>query len=244
MGRVEIKTTNGNNELWEPSGVKQEQHEGSFVRFRTISVTANREPKRQFCVYRFAVDESFSAAALVVVEHEQSPHELKVCLPHEDAPRIYRDYPLLSSAFLPVNLVIDGKFEPDQERGRVLMDDESKTLFEKAFASAVVAVQYGIRKKWKDAHWLAKATNLGKGSMPNRLEEKKWWTQQLHKFAQRLAGVSIVQCQPKFLPAIADARENAHFIAPRLLDLSDLNETTVERMWPLWLMQSLEFDPL
>jgi hypothetical protein len=48
------------------------------------------------------------------------------------APRVYREYPLRGSGFLPIAFILDGKFEPDQERSRLLMGDEDKRLVQEA----------------------------------------------------------------------------------------------------------------
>lgn len=39
-----------------------------------------------------------------------------------------------ASGFVPVNFVVDGKFDPDQERIKLLMSDEDKELLEDASA--------------------------------------------------------------------------------------------------------------
>ena len=198
---------------------------------RTITVTREHLPCRELRVYRFTAAQDAPAAALVLVE--QTPRGLKVCLPDNDAPRVFREYPLRSSGFLPVNFTLDGKFDPEQERGGLLMSANDKALLEQAFSAGLVAVRYAIGQKWKDAHWLAHATRPRTGFDATNTEETEWWTGQLREFARQLAVTPIVECVTQFLPAFADEGAYADFIAPRLLEVSEAPETSVERLWPL-----------
>ena len=137
------------------------------------------------------------------------------------------------SGFVPINFVFDGKFDPDQERIRLLMSDDDKALLESAFAAGIVAVKYAFSKGWEDAHLLARSSTPKAAFDPANAEEKKWWTKQLAGFAQQLAELSIVDCTPQLLPAITSDGPYADFVIPRLLPESAADETTVDRLWPL-----------
>lgn len=145
---------------------------------------------------------------------------------------MFREYPLRSSGFLPFNFVLDGKFDPDQERGGLLMSPNDKHLLEQAFSAGIIAVQYAIKKKWRDAHWLAYAACPKSGFDTTNTKEIKWWTGQLREFARRLAATPIVECETQFLPASGD-EPYADFVVPRLLNNSATDETSVYRLWPL-----------
>jgi len=225
-----VKLQDGNTETWIPSEVERMPIEdGDLVR-RSISVTRGSSPPRELCIYRFSVTDA-SAVALVLVEHTEDG--LKVCLPETNAPRVFREYPLRDSGFLPINLILNGKFDLDQERRRLLMSDKDKRLLEQALSAAVLAVRYAIDHRWEDAHWLAVAerpTDVFEGSNP---EETGWWKEHLAQVAGRIARSPVVDSETGFLPAVTDEGTSADFIIPRLLDADGSDETTVERLWPL-----------
>ena len=231
LGHVELRNAD-ESETWEPSEAEQMAIENGYLERRVISVTGSEFPQREFCVYRFAAAPGASAVALVLVE--QTPNGFRVCLPERDAPRVFREYPLRSSGFVPVNFILDGKFDPDQERSCLLMSPNDRTLLEQALSAAVVGVQYAIGQKWRDAHWLARTWLPTTAFDTTSAEEKDWWAEHLAAFAKRLAAIPIVDCGSQFLPAaVTDEGAYADFIIPRLLEAPGPNETSVARLWPL-----------
>ena len=231
LGDVEIQTDEGELQTWQPSEPHQIDIEGGYAEYRAIAVTGADVPSRELRVYRFTKATDATAVALVVTE--QTSNGLRVCLPERDAPRVFREYPLRSSGFVPVNFVLDGKFDPDQERSGLLMSPNDRNLLEEALLAAVVAARYAIDHGWTDAHWLARTSCPSAGFNITDTEEKDWWTEHLATFAQRLSGLPIVKCESQFLPALTDDGEYADFICPRLLAAPGADETSVDRMWPL-----------
>ena len=232
LGRVELRNPDGETETWLPSeDVDQVSIYGGSVTTRAITVEG-KQP-RALRVYRFATAPNASAAAIILVE--QTPGGPRVCCPGPDAPRVFRDYPIRSSGFLPVNLVLDGKFEVDQERDALLMSDAiDKPLLEDALSAAVVAVRYAINQKWEGAHWLAETMRPRAGFRAESSEETDWWTGQLRDFAKRLSIEPLVECENEMLPAVSESgTEHATFVVPRLLGGSTNHETTFERLTPL-----------
>ena len=233
LGRVEFLNENDATEIWNPAGAIERTVENGCVEERTIEVSKGGIVRAELSVFRFMSDEQGSASALVLLE--RSTEGWGVVLPSRNAPRIYREYPLSETGFIPLNFVLDGKFTPDQERGRLLSnDEENKKLINEAFASAVMAVEYAFAYKWTDAHLLAKAHTLATGFDARYETEKDWWHEQVKSFAEQVAKLPIVECSSRTLPAISHTGgAYADFIVPRLqIDSSD-DETTVERMWPL-----------
>jgi hypothetical protein len=231
LGRVELTSPDGSKETWSPSSVVEEALENGYAQYRTIDVVRGADEYVPVRVYRFMTAKNSAAAALVLVEQDGDGWE--VLLPDDEAPRIYREYPLRGSGFVPVNFIFDGKFDPDQERIRLLMSDADKKLLEDAFAAGVVAAKHAFSEGWKDAHLLARASTPEATFDPTNAEEKKWWTKQLAAFAEALAGLPIVDCTSQSLPAITPDGFYADFVVPRLLPESKTDETTVERLWPL-----------
>ena len=233
LGRVEVWTTKDHLQVWEPSEIRQTVIEGGFMESRRIVVTGNDLPKHELRVYRFAEAEDASAAALVLVE--QKPHGLRVCLPEDDAPRVFREYPLRASAFVPVNFILDGKFDPEQERSGPVDEPQRQSV-----AKAGVVSGCGCRTACNRSEMGGSTLACTRGAPQHWVRchrtapEKEWWIEQLAAFAQQLAVVPIVDCGSEFLPAVTNEDEPyADFIVPRLLEAPGGDETRVERLWPL-----------
>ena len=232
LGRTELRNGEDDKEVWTPTEVTAQTLEDGYVEERSLQIHQNGTDRPEIRVFRFMTNEQGLASVIVLVE--RTSEGWKVVPPEPNACRIYREYPLSGSGFLPTNFILDGKFEPDQERSRLLMGDEDKSLLEEAFAAAVVAVKYAFANRWKDAHLLAVAHEPTRGFDTANVPEKGWWHGVLASFARRVAELPIVECSSRMLPAIAENGPFADFIVPRLLTESSDNETTVERMWPLF----------
>jgi hypothetical protein len=211
--------------------VVEEPVEGGYLGYRTIDVERDRISSPKMRVYRFTTAEESGAAALVLTKESEDGQ--KVLLPDDEAPRIYREYPLGGSGFVPINFVFDGKFDPSQERIKLLMSNEDKDLLEDAFAAGRVGAKHALSEGWKDAYLLVRASKPKTAFDPTNEKEKTWWTKQLASFAQNLAALPIVDCTSQLLPATSPGSPCANFVVPRLLPSSIMDETTVERLWPL-----------
>lgn len=231
LGRVELEIDQDNTEIWIAGESRRQPVEGGYVEHRSLRVECNGSALPEIRVFRFMTKEGAAASALLLVEKVEDRWTVR--LPESDAPRVFREYPLRGSGFLPISFVLDGKFDPDQERRRLLMSDKDKELLKDAFAAAVVAVKYAFEQKWEGSHLLARACRPTTTFDPADAEEKQWWTDQLAAFAERLARLHIVECTSQVLPAISSEGPYADFVIPRLLPNSAVDETTVERMWPL-----------
>jgi hypothetical protein len=231
LGPFRIEGHEGKAEVWTPGEIKIEQIEGGYIEYRSLFVKRNGTDAPELRVLRFTTNENAAASALVLVE--QMEGNLKVLLPGAGEPRIYREYPLRGSGFLPISFVFDGKFEPDQERSKLLMKDVDKEMLEDAFAAAVAGTKHAIDQRWRDAHWLARANKSLAAFDPTNPEERDWWNDQQAAFAARVAKLPVIECKSRFLPAITSEDWYAYFVIPRLLDDSGEDETSVERLWPL-----------
>jgi hypothetical protein len=230
LGQIEFTEADGSTEVWTPGEVIEEILVDGYAQYRTIEVERDGTACASRRVYRFTTAEDSAPAALVLIEKSEDGWE--VLLPEDEAPRIYREYPLRGSGFVPVNFVFDGKFDPDQERNKLLMSHDDKALLEGAFAAGVIAVKHAFSEAWTDAHLLARASAPATAFDPTNPDEKTWWTKQLAGFAQALAALPIVDCTFQSLPAISEDFY-ADFVIPRLLPNSNTDETTVARLWPL-----------
>lgn len=231
LGRVELRNGEEDTEVWVPSVVTARAFEGGYVEERSLQIRQNGSDSPEIRILRFMTSEQGLASALVLTKH--TDEGWKVVLPEGNVPRVYREYPLSGSGFIPTNFFLDGKFQPDKDRSRLLLGNEDKSLVEEALAAAVLAVKYAFAKKWEDAHLLAWARAPTTGFDSANVAEREWWHGQLASFATRVAELPIVECSSRMLPAITEDGAYADFIVPRLLTESSDDETTVERMWPL-----------
>jgi hypothetical protein len=232
LGQVTIQSHDGEIETWTPSPVGSKKVEEGVVYHRNVSIRRGGGTKPvKIRVLRFMTRANAHAAALVVLRKETSGWQ--VIIPDPDRPRIYREYPLWGSEFLPVNFVLDGKFDPDQERSRLLMSDDDRRLVEESLSAAVVGVSKAVAERWRDAHLLARASVPKSGFDPTNAEEKQWWTSQMASFATRLAALPIVDTGDRMLRAAPGEGPFADFVAARLSTASPSDETTVDRLWPL-----------
>jgi hypothetical protein len=231
LGRVTFEEVDGTKEVWTPGAVRNRSIDAGQVEYREIHVQRNGVSLTNMIAYRFTNEARATAAALVLVE--KSAEKWRIRLPDQQAPRIYREYPLRGSGFLPINFILDGKFDPDQERIKLSMGNDDRGLLEAAFDAAVVAVKYAFKERWQDAHLLAWADKPNGTFDPTNANEKEWWVKQLASFAECLAGLPIVESISQSYPAIDGEGPSADFVIPRLLPDSPADETTVDRLWPL-----------
>jgi len=234
LGQVTITTDEGDTEIWMPGEMQEEPLEGGRVQFRSVAVVHNNIPLPLLRVLKFTIQQQDSGSALIRTEQTDGD-DWKVLIPSDNEPRIYREYPLRGSSFIPTNFIFDGKFKPDQERSRLLMEDGDKEILVQAFGAAVIGTKYAIEQRWQNAHWLASASSSTTSFDSTNQEEKDWWNHQLTVFAQQLARLPIVETSSRFLPAVTDESDDWYvdFVIPRLLDDSLEDETTVRRLWPL-----------
>ena len=231
LGRVELQNKEDDTEIWTPTDVTDLAFEDGYVEERSLQIHRNGTHCPEIRVFKFMTSEQGLSSALVLIE--RTAEGWRVVPPGLNVNRVYREYPLSGSGFLPTNFILDGKFEPDQERRRLLMGDEDKRLLEDAFAAAVVAVKYAFANNWEDAHLLVQTHEPTTAFDTTNAAERDWWYGQLASFAQRAAELPIVECSSRMLPAITKDGAYADFIVPSLSTESSENETTVERMWPL-----------
>ena len=231
LGRVELHTEKEATEVWEPTEVAAQTLDDGYVEDRSLHIQQDGIAPSKVRVFRFMTSKHASASVLVLVEC--TAKGWKVVPPGPNASRVYREYPLRAAGFLPTNFILDGKFDPDQERNRLLMSDKDKKLVADAFSAAVIAVKFAFDSKWEDAHLLVQVSEPATAFDAADTEEKEWWFKQLASLVGRVAELPIVECSSQMLPAIGPDGDSADFVIPSISAGSNDKETTVERMWPL-----------
>jgi hypothetical protein len=112
LGHVTLQSHDGGLEEWTPTPVDSSKLPTGVVYHRDVIVrTGENANLLELRILRFMTRPDAHAAALVLLRKESAGWQ--VLIPEQDRPRIYREYPLRGSGFLPVNLILDGKFDPD-----------------------------------------------------------------------------------------------------------------------------------
>lgn len=228
LGEVRLRGADGQEELWRPGPVVViDERDGLYRQHRDIEVR-DSERRTTYRVIRFSLDEQ-SAALVLLVEDGDT---WRVVPLEPEQPRVYRQYPLRLSTFLPTTFVIDGRFEPDQERAKVLMTDKDRAALDSAFQAAARGVAEVVEAGHVGPELLGFARRVEGGFESEDSTETDYWNNALRDFAAEVAKVEIVRSRDRSLPATGGERV-ADFIVPRFTLTSLTDETTMERLHPL-----------
>jgi len=155
-----------------------------------------------------------SSSILLILRQSEGGWEVKI--PPEKMPRIFVQFPISGTESLPMNVLLNGDFEPSQERSAIQFNKSREELSD-ALKSLPSLISYGQDKSWKGIHRLA---YIRKPEQPigsdNADREISWWTDQLGHVATKMAKLPIVETKEGLLPATADSTEaTAYFVYPR-----------------------------
>lgn len=233
LGRTEFAISPNDSEVWEPTDSIQTSFDGNVVISRSLSVIKNGAPAGSLNVYRIQSSTDAKSAALMVTHRVGS--ETLIETPHEDLPRIFREYPVAGATFIPSNIIFDGKFELDEERQKVQMHSANRELIADGISAATAAVKFAVSNQWKGIHKLCRVAPPTSSFEPENREEQKWWKEELRRFALTLSKQAVVETESSsgFIPADTDADPHAHFPIPCLLSSAESDEFTVDEMWPV-----------
>jgi hypothetical protein len=121
------------------------------------------------------------------------------------------------SDFLPINAVIDGRFDLRQERDRVLMKDNDKEQIAEALGLLPTLVQLALHEDWVEGHKLARV-GMPDMAFGEKLDEQEdlrdWWRDKLSNVAQTMAQMPIIQTSAGLMKASGVA-PRATFVMPR-----------------------------
>lgn len=232
LGRVRLRLANQTCETWEAGDLTETRRSNAVVKERTVKVSERGLDLRVVSVT------SPEGATSALVALERATAGWRVMLPGIGFPRVFCRYPIRTSHFLPVNVVLDARFDVDQERRKVLLGkEEAKTLFRAALTTVVPLVELACEERWELRHHLALVAP-SPGSFSDEGTEREWLNAELTALATCFARRNVVETPYGSGPAIrrADGDDGdwcAHFIVPRLSKKSDSDETTIDRVWSL-----------
>jgi hypothetical protein len=231
LGAVTVRDDAGGWWRFEPEDSVGRDILGLHLRTRQFRLTTDDAPPRLLsAVLLRRVAESRSG---VVVVKEQVDGHWQVNVPSEDFPRIFCRFPVRASDFLPINVVVDGRFDLRQERDRVLMKDGDKEQMADALRLLPALVLIGFADKWRGGHRLARV------GMPDQAFGEKfaepddlrdWWRSALGQVAEAMALLPIVETPSGPLMATGSS-PIATFVVPRFLLEEQKNALDFDDVW-------------
>jgi len=228
LRRVHIEMDDDPAEVWEAE-VATMRHEHGAVVYRRDSLWRRGTEAMEYRSVRVSMTSAASTSAIAVLVRNDSTWRLSA--PDVDFPRAFCRYPIRSSAFLPINAILDAPFDLDQERRRILLDNEAARI---AFRSAVTAVVPLVRiafdEGWEGRHWLARAApSPSSFADKDDAQETAWITAEIRFLADQLSKLPLVTTRQGVRPAVEND-DNEWFA-----DFVDVTKdsTSMLRLWPL-----------
>jgi hypothetical protein len=236
LGTVHLSDGSGASWRFVPEAAIEQEFLGLHLRVRRFTLTEGDGVPRRLSAVRLRRRCDSSSSLLAVTQQAGERWQLRV--PPGGFPRIFCRFPVNASDFLPINAIIDGRFDLRQERDRVLMKDGDREQIAEALGLLPMLVQLALEEGWGEGHKLALV------GMPDRafgesLEEQKelrdWWQANLSNVAQAMAAMPIIQTSNGPLNA-SGAAPFATFVVPRFglrepgdeLDFGDVWEVASE----------------
>lgn len=231
LGSVRLQDEAGMSWVFVPGHAVDRDFAGYHLRVRPFELTEGSGASRRLQAVRLRRRQD--AASSLVVVTEQIDDQWRIWIPAEGFSRIFCRLPVRASEFLPINAVIDGRFDLRQERDRVLMKPADVEQIADALSLLPILVQLAQQERWLDGHKLA---HIG---MPDRafgekLEEQKelqdWWRTTLRAVAQRLTQMPIIETAERPLPASGNP-PLVTFVLPRFSLGSISDELPFGSVW-------------
>ena len=141
--------------------------------------------------------------------------------PSERFPRLFVQFPLGETSALPLNVVIDGRFKPQQERDGIAMNAEDKELIANALATLPALVAHAIAAGQENAHQLAR---IAAPTQPlggeNATDEIAWWQETVLEIAESIAKLPVIHTVSGLLPAVSCGGNAVSFLVPAINNVS------------------------
>lgn len=214
LGSVRIERS-GNTMHFEP-GTTTESEREEFAIKSTVVTVSDPENTTEFITVRVGRKESLSALVMVLKNCGGSQYE--VLLQNREFSRLFVKFPIARTDFLPFNLVLDGRFTPEQERDGIGMNDSDKLLITTALSALPALVQYAVELGWRNAHKLAQlAVPEQTISGESNSNEEEWWRDTITSTAEEVAARPIVETEIGRLPSLhGQDGEAVSFLIPSL----------------------------
>jgi hypothetical protein len=231
LGSLVIEISNGADSLWEAGEGRWLDSGGVECRERGVTLNSSKQ-HQEYRILRFIPPESLDVGLLVLLQLKGESWEFVE--PHSDLPKLFSRFPVRASTFLPINCVIDGQFEVQEERDRIAMSESDKSKLEAALQLIPKAVSIGLAEGWNQIHRLATLARVKSAfSEVDDPVELDWWNTRLSCVASDAARLPLVDIgvDGEFLPASSDEDDYADFILPRYSRTTAFDQLPEARAW-------------
>lgn len=230
LGKVSIQFPDARTLAFLPEKPKPLQCEGLHGWERQVKVADHESPEKTIRIIRIKRTPQSDSSLVVILE--QSISGWQVVLPPSGFPRLFCRFPIRTSDFLPVNVVVDGCFDPSQERDSILMTPDDKAQLTEALGLLPALVRLALHEKWLGGFKLARIgmPALVFGAQPDDVS-KPWWKPTLSTVAENLAKLPIVHTANGEYHKISAPGPNADFVIPRFDANQNDDELNFTAVW-------------
>ena len=231
LGTVRVRDDAGASWKFVPDPATEREFMGMHHRVRRFTITESDGEPRTLTAVRLR--QKHDALSSLVAVAEQAGERWQLRVPPDGFPRIFCRFPVRASDFLPINAVIDGRFDLRQERDRVLMKESDKQQITEGLSLLPTLVQLALHENWDGGYKLARV-GMPDLAFGEKLEEqhelRDWWRDRLSRVAQTMAGMPIVQTSSGLVQAVGTA-PLATFVVPRFSVAAPKDELNFGNVW-------------
>ena len=230
LGTVQLRTEDSKSLKFRPEPEVTSKAYGLQIRQRDVIVCNEDDPDVIFRTLRFRkLNDSKSSLVVLLKKIDSSWH--LVSLP-ADFPKFFCRFPIRASDFLPVNVVIDGRFDLSVERDSIMMNEPDKTQIVEALSLLPTLVEMAVKENWQNGFKLARL-GMPKLVFGDPLVEpgKQWWKSILSSVANSLALMRIVRTTSGELHKIVDPESCADFVIPSFDEDQPADELEFKSVW-------------
>lgn len=217
LGKFHIRRPHQNLTFHREIPSKQ-QEVGSFLMEQTVVSVSQDDATRKFTVLRISTQvrledgNDVPSSLLVVLTHNDSQRD-SIHLPEPGFPKVFVQFPISETGFLPFNVVLNSRFNPKQERDGITMNPDDKALVKGALSAFPTLIGYAVESGWQNAHKLASLAVPERAVAGENVaeEERQWWREVISKVAESTASKPIIATDSGFLPALSEYGEIASF---------------------------------
>ncbi len=231
LGAVHLRDHAGTSWQFEADPAVDQEFMGLHLRVRRFTITEGNGVPKTLSALRIRRERGALSSLVAVVELVGERWHLRV--PPDGFPKIFYRFPVRASDFLPINAIIDGRFDLRQERDRVLMKESDKEQITEALGLLPALVQFALHEQWVDGHRLARVGMPDRAfgeKLDDQIELRTWWQDALSAVALTMAGMPIIQASTGLMKALGTA-PFATFVVPRFAIGEPKDELDFDSVW-------------
>lgn len=220
LGEFRVRRPHQDTTFHRDSPPEQKEMDG-FLMEQTVVSVSQGDATRKFTVLRISTQVLLEngnevPSSLIAVLSRNDGQRDSIHLPGPRFPKVFVQFPISETGFLPFNVVLNSRFNPEPERDGITMNSDDKALIQGALSAFPTLIAYGVGSGWQNAHELAHL------AVPERAlagestarEELEWWKAVISEIAGATAAKPIIATESGFLPALAVSDKHAAFLVP------------------------------